>query len=132
MKEIPESLTHVRYCNSCYSNEVEGQLAEYEEIADRAKRVFVFFKTRKKGLPLIKKEKDREFIESCPDRDETILRLAYISASRGLNAIVEVEVESKKIRNEAYQTSIWSGSGIPAQVDESRVYDEDLQEERYR
>jgi hypothetical protein len=132
MKEIPESLSHIRYCNSCYSNEVESALSEYEAILERAKRVFVFFKTRKKGIPILKKEKHREIIEACPDRDETILRLAFISASRGMNAIVDVEVESKKIRNEAYQTSSWSGSGIPAQVDESRIYDEDLQEEMYR
>jgi hypothetical protein len=111
---------------------VAPELSLYEETLEQAKRVFVFFKTQRKSIPLIKKEKNPEWIEESPDRDETILKLAYISASRGFNAIMDVETTSKKVRNEAYQTSVWSGSGIPAQVDAARVHDQDLAEEIYR
>ena len=132
MPTIPEPLSHIRYCGGCYAEQVEPEIAQYEETLENAKRVFVFFKTRKKSLPITGKEKIREIVESCPDRDETILRLAFIAASKGYNAIIEVEALSKKIRNGAYQTSVWSGSGIPAQVDSSRIYDEDMQDAVYR
>jgi hypothetical protein len=132
MPVIPEILGHSRYCGGCFAEHVEPELSLYEEILERAEKVFVFFKTQKKGIPLLKKERHREFVEACPDRDETILRLAYLSASKGFNAVIDVEVTAKKVRNEAYQTSIWSGSGIPAQVDSSRIYEDDLADEIYR
>ncbi len=130
--EVPEELKHSRYCGQCFDLHVAPELSLYEETLEQAKRVFVFFKTQRKSIPLIKKEKNPEWIEESPDRDETILKLAYISASRGFNAIMDVETTSKKVRNEAYQTSVWSGSGIPAQVDAARVHDQDLAEEIYR
>ncbi|MBU6154319.1 MAG: hypothetical protein KGP28_08470 [Bdellovibrionales bacterium] len=114
---IPEQLSHSRYCGTCYSEQVEPELHTYEETLERAKQTLIFFKTQKKGLRISRKERLPEHVDACPDRDETILRLAYLAASKGYNAVIEVEVSAKKVRNEAYQSSIWSGSGVPAEVD---------------
>ena len=116
MPMIPDELSHPKTCGGCYSETVEPELAVYEDTLDRAKQVLVFFKTQKKGLRIQKRERLPEYVDSCPDRDETILRLAYLAASKGYNSVIEVEVTSKKVRNEAYQTSVWSGEGIPADV----------------
>jgi uncharacterized protein YbjQ (UPF0145 family) len=95
---------------------VEPELGIYEETLERAKQVLIFFKTQKKGLRILRKERIPEQVDSCHDRDETILRLAYLAASKGYNSVIEVEVISKKVRNEAYQTSVWSGTGLSAET----------------
>ena len=130
--DLPENLKHSRYCGACYDLEVAGELDAYLETLEQAKRAFVFFKTQRKSIPLLSKERLAFKIESCPDRDETILRLAFIAASHKMNAVIDVEVHARKLRNEAYQTSVWSGTGVPALVDESKVYEQDLREEIYR
>jgi hypothetical protein len=116
MPVLPAPLSHSRYCGSCFSAEVSPVLEHYEETLGRAKNVLVFFKTRKRGLRVVKREKIPERVDECADRDETILRLAYIAAEKGYGALIEVDVNSKKVRNEGYQSSIWSGSGVAAEV----------------
>jgi uncharacterized protein YbjQ (UPF0145 family) len=101
---------------------VEPELGVYEETLERAKQVLIFFKTQKKGLRIVRKERIPEQVDACQDRDETILRLAYIAASKGYNSVIEVEVTSKKVRNEAYQTSVWYGTGLSA---DTVTYDND-------
>ena len=59
--------------------------------------------------------------DSCDDRRECILRLAFFAAELGFNAIIESEVDSKKVRKGAYQSSTWSGSALPADVDGARL-----------
>lgn len=116
MPLIRDELSHPKYCGRCYSETVEPELVNYEETLDRAKQVLVFFKTQKKGLRIQKRERLPDHVEACPDRDETILRLAYLAATKGYNSVIEVEVAAKKVRNEAYQTSVWSGEGVAADV----------------
>ena len=129
LSEIPEDLAHTRYCGFCFDEKVGPELRRYQETMALAKDVFVFFNTRKIGIPITQKSKKRYEVKSCMDRDETILRLAFFAAQDGFNAIVDVEVTSKQIRHEAYQTSEWRGSGTGAKVDGQKVKDEDLQEQ---
>jgi hypothetical protein len=114
LPSIPAHLAHSRYCGGCYSEQVEPELGIYEETLEQAKKILIFFRTQKKGLRIVRKERIPEQVDACEDRDETILRLAYLAASKGYNSVIEVEVTSKKVRNEAYQTSVWSGSGLSA------------------
>lgn len=120
-KKIPEVLSHTYYCSSCHDEHVEPALAAYEEIMERAKSVYFFFNTQKKAVPLIKRSKESVRVEACVDRDETILRLAFLAAEQGFNGIVEAEVTSKKIRNQGYEKSLWQGVGYPAQVNAERM-----------
>jgi hypothetical protein len=102
------------------------------EIVERAKNVFVFFTTQRKEIPLIKRSKVTYQVKDRADRDDTILRLGYFAAKDNYNAITEVNVYSQKVRNEAYQKSIWHGSGIPALVDEDKIAAQDRVNEMYR
>jgi len=129
---IPENLKHLHYCGSCYDSIVAPQMESYQETMERAKNAFVFFTTQKKETPLIKKSREVLKVTNCPDRDETILRLAFLAAQNDYNAITEVEVESAKVRNGAYQTSVWSGRGVAAEIDGKKVELQDKQNAVYR
>jgi hypothetical protein len=120
-KEVPEVLTHTYYCSACHSEHVEPALESYQEIMERARSVYFFFNTQRKLVPIIKRSKESVRVESCVDRNETILRLAFLAAQQGFNGIVDAEVNSKKIRNEGYEKSEWQGVGFPAEVDAKRM-----------
>lgn len=127
LPKVPEELTHLHYCGSCFDSVVAPELDSYHETMERAKNAFVFFTTQRKETPLIKKAREVLKVSNCLDRDETILRLAFFAAQADFNAIIEVEVSSEKIRNGAYQTSRWNGQGIAAQIDGHKL---DLQDQR--
>ena len=132
LAKIPEALTHLHYCGSCFDSIVAPELDSYNEIMERAKNAFVFFTTQRKETPLIKKAREVFKVSNCLDRDETILRLAFFSAQAGYNAIIEVEVLSEKLRNGAYQTSRWNGKGVAAEIDGKKLDLQDQQNAVYR
>ncbi len=121
LKKIPEALVHTYYCSSCFDAQVEPALASYQELMERARGLYFFFNLQRKPIHLIKKAKETIQVEACDDRNETILRLAFLAAEQGYNAVIEAEVVSKKMRNSGYQKSLWTGVGIPAQVDSERL-----------
>jgi hypothetical protein len=132
MDEVPELLTRTLYCNTCYDHHVAPELDVYQEIMERAKKVFVFFTTQRKEIPLIRRSKTTVSVEDREDRDDTILRLGFLAAKENYNAITEVTVVSQKIRHGGYQTSVWKGSGIPAQIDEEKMDRQDRLNQIYR
>ncbi len=132
MPSIADDLKHTVYCESCFQEKVQPAQDEYEETMARAKDVWVFFTTQRKEIPLIKREKEMFEIFSCPDRDETILRMAFLSALGGFNALIDVEVSSAKVRNEGYQTSVWKGVGRAAQIDSEKLERQFLRNQIYR
>jgi hypothetical protein len=109
------------------------RIEEYENTLAAAKEAFIFFTTQKKSIPLIRKSKTLITIESCVDRDETILRLAYFAAKDGYNAVVDVDVTVKKVRaGGSTKTADWRGVGYGAMVDGKKVDKQDAQERIYR
>jgi len=132
LDKIPENMGHTHYCGACFDREVGPQLEIYEEVLSRAQEVFVFFKTQKKEIPLIKKTREIMVVEGKPDRDETILCLAFMSAQKGFNALIDVEVLSKKVGNHAYQKHEWRGTGVAAEIDAMKLDRQDKQNAIYR
>jgi hypothetical protein len=132
LPRIPKELSHRIYCRFCFDDLVEPKLESYFEILERAKQVFIFFKTQRKEIPLIRKSKTSFKVEDCDDRDETILRLAYQAAEQDYNAVIETEVLATKVRNHGYQTSRWRGMGVAALVDAERIDRQELENKTYR
>jgi hypothetical protein len=122
LKEVPEDLRHSTYCNPCFDDRVAPSLDTYRETMESAEKIYVFFKTQKKPYPLIKKGREKVEVKSCPDRDETILRLAFFAAEQAFNAIVEVDIISEKVRNQGYEKVQYKATGFPAQIDVSKMY----------
>jgi hypothetical protein len=114
-------LKQLHYCPRCYSDRIEPELAKYVETLALAREVFVFFVTQRKGIPLLKKAKEPIRVTEQEDRDESILKLAFMAAERGYNAIVETDVKAVKKRNEGWQHNVWGGTAIPAQVDPAKM-----------
>lgn len=125
LEHVPDPLTHTHYCPGCFSSEVDPALQNYNETMELAKNVYFFFRTQKRPPPILKKSKERVRVGACDDRDQTILRLAFFAVQQGFNGIIEAEVTSEKIRNGAYQSSVWKGVGIPALVDAEKIERED-------
>lgn len=114
-------LKHLHYCPRCYTDRIEPALEKYVETLTLAREVFVFFVTQRKGIPLLKKSKETIRVTEQVDRDESILKLAFMAAERGFNAIIETDVKAVKKRNEGWQNNVWGGTAIPAQVDPAKM-----------
>ena len=85
------------------------------------KSVFVFFKTQSKETRMMSRKEIQVKVENCPDREETLMRLAFLAAFGGFNTLIDVELNSEKVRNSSsYQTSNWSGSAKPTTIDASK------------
>jgi hypothetical protein len=129
MKVPPADLKPGRFCGPCFNSKVQPALAAYNEVMKRAKDVIILDKPRRQALPILKTSKEPLQVAGCDDREETILRLAFLAAERGFNAVIKTNVDYKKIRNAGYQKMEWHGTGIPAVLDSGkfeRQLDRDL------
>ncbi len=118
---VPENLKCDTYCSSCFELVVVPKLDEYHQILERAKDVNVFFKAQSKESRFIRRVEKHIQVEDCSDRDEVVLKLAFIAALGGFNVILDVETTARKIHHGKWQSSIWSGRAIPALVDPKRL-----------
>lgn len=116
MPEDDVSLKPGAYCNICFEREIKDQVDEYNAILQRAKNVNVYFVTQGKETRMIRRMKESYEVEECADRDEAVLRLAFMAARSGFNCLVDVDVRAKKIRDGAYQTMKWSGTATAANI----------------
>ncbi len=118
---VPDDLKHLHYCQGCFGTHVAPALESYRETLSRAEAMYFFFATQKNRLPVLSKAKWPVKVEQQVDRNETILRLAFISAEAGYNSIIEASVDHEKVRNEGYQKTVWKGQGVPANVDSGKL-----------
>lgn len=110
----PKPFEAKHYCGGCFDERVAGPLSEYEGTFRRAKQVLVFLKSKSEETRLMSRSEKPIKVEDCSDEPEVFLRLAYIVAEKGLNAIIDVATKAQKVRNAGYQTTRWSGTGIPS------------------
>ncbi|MFS4457819.1 hypothetical protein [Bdellovibrio sp. HCB2-146] len=118
---VPAELSHSTYCRLCFDAKVSPALDDYNALKKQAKEVFVFFKDQNKESRLIKRLEDPIYVPECEDRNETLLRLAFLAAKGNFNVLVEVDITSEKKREGAYQKTIWKGSAIPSYVDPRKL-----------
>jgi hypothetical protein len=116
-----DELKHDTYCGLCYDKVVAPAVADYERTLAAAKDVMIFTKQQNKETRYIKRDQDPIHSPECDDRDEVTMRLAFQAARRDLNSVIDVEVESRKVRNGSYQTTRWIGTGIPALLDPAKL-----------
>jgi hypothetical protein len=119
-KSVPAELSHDAYCDACFAATVEPARDELAEDLQRAKDIVVFTVNQKRHLTMTV-SKERLDVKNCVDRDEVFLRLAYFALKSGHNSLVQVDVHSTKIRDGAYQTSRWAGTGFAAEVNLAKL-----------
>lgn len=121
MHKIPEDLSHTTYCNICFDSKVTPEVERYQQMMIRAKDVAVYLDKQGKETRLLRRTETPVRVKSCMDREETLLRLAFLAVERDFDAIIDVELNSEKVRQGGYQTLIWSGKGIPTHIDASKL-----------
>lgn len=121
LPSLPAGITAGAYCFACFETHVRGELTKYEDQMERAKNVNVFFNTQGKESRFIRRTEKPIHVKDCVDRDEALLRLAFLAAGNGKNILVDVELTSSKVHNGKWKTSLWSGRGIPGDVSEAAL-----------
>ena len=109
------------FCTTCFDQNISAELEKYNQTMAAAKEVYVFYKTHSKVTRLIRRDEEPISIIDCDDKEEVILRLAFKAAQMGYNSLIQIEINSKKNRVNNYQSQVYTATGIPAQVDLSRL-----------
>ncbi len=113
----PAELAKSDYCHGCYDAKVAPRRAEYEALLEKAEDIYFLTKNYPGYVRVLRRHTKRVVVPECADRRETILRMAFVAAELGFNAIIEADVESQKVRNGGFQSSVWKGSAMPALID---------------
>jgi len=121
LKKIPQELTHKAYCVPCFDEKIAQPLQDYNDTLEKAKNVYVFNKTQSKETRLLKRKAAALKVENCSDEDDATMKLAFEAAQSGFNAIVDLHLTSKKVIDNSYQSTSWSGTAIPTQVDTEKI-----------
>lgn len=118
---IPSELTKGTYCGPCFSEKVESHLEDYSACMDKAKSITVFDIADSKLTRNFKRKEKPFNVQDCADREEALMRLAFLTVKAGFNALIDVSITAKKVRSGTYQTTIYSGSGIPVHLNSTRL-----------
>ncbi len=121
LPKLPKELSHTTYCGPCYDVKISPQIEAYDLTMEKAKNINIFYKNESKETRLVERNEKPLKVENCPDKEETILRLAFLAALANFNSIIDVDLVSTKVRHEAYQTSIWRGQCLPAQLSDAKI-----------
>lgn len=121
LRRIPQDLMHTTYCEPCFENSVSSELSKYQELIEAAKEIRIFYNDQRRETRLVPRLEDPYTVQDCSDEQEVLMRMAFWAAQAGFNSVIDVEVVGKKNKIPGSQRMIWSGSGLPAQVDFARL-----------
>lgn len=121
LSSIPEHLSHTVYCGHCFDEKVAADLAQYNQTMEDAKNISVFSKTQSKETRFISRKEALLKVSDCADEAEATLRFAFLAAQAKFNAIIDLELSFKKVKQGSYQHLSWSGTARPANVDPTKL-----------
>ena len=111
---LPDDLKNKTFCRNCYQQGVAERVNRYLELVERAKDVNVFSKNQTKESRKIIRREAPVLVKDCQDKGEALLKLAFLTADKGFDTIVDVELSSHKVgEGKSYKKLVWSGRGIP-------------------
>lgn len=88
---------------------------------ERAKNLTVFFTADSKRTRNFSRKEKPIKVKDCTDREETLLRLAFLAVHANFNALIDVDIVSQKIRHGTYQTTQYSGTAIPVNLNLDKI-----------
>lgn len=122
LEALPEGVTPGAFCPSCFEERVRPALTAYQDLMAAAENVNMFYLSQSKESRFVRRTERRVQVDNCSDKQEAILRLAFKAVQIGKNALVDVDLRSRKvIAAGGYQTSLWAGVAIPADIDEAQL-----------
>lgn len=117
----PAALSHSTYCPGCFDRDVAAALESYNARLAQARELPLYEKKQSRETKWVERKAEPVKVTGCPDREETLLRLAYQALELGYNALVDVQLSASKVRPGNYQTTVWDGVGTPANLDPERM-----------
>jgi hypothetical protein len=123
---VADVLTKENYCHECYEAHVLPEKVRYDDLMFKAHEAYYLSRAYRGNVRIMKKHIKRVEVNDCDDRREMILRMAFMAAELGYNAVIDAVLESNKVRIGAtknvpgkgtYQTHSWKGSALPALID---------------
>jgi len=106
------------YCLTCYQAKVAPVAEQYDSLMAQAEDVSVYFIEQSKETRLIKRTEKKLRITDCADRDETIMRLAFRAVEGGFNTLVDTDLVYEKHREGSFKIAHWSGTAMPAKLED--------------
>lgn len=120
-KKTPAALSHTTYCGPCYFEKIEPERKLYEETIEKAKNVAIFYKDQGKETRRMARSTEKFSVKKCTDRNGAIMRLAFFAAQAGYNTLVDVYLQSEKIREGSYQHLIWHAEAVPVLLSDEKL-----------
>lgn len=114
LSPLPDALSFKLYCGRCYDSKVAPQVQHYEALVDRARQVHVYYRHQSEETRLMSRIEKPLRTPPGKDRAQTLLHLAYLAVVQDFDTLIDVELRSEKVRDEGYQTTRWTGTGIPS------------------
>lgn len=118
---LPPALAHSLYCGICFDETVASALSVYETTMDKARFVNVFYKGQGEETRKMRRLEKPLKVEKCKERSEALLKIAFKAAEAGFNCLLDVQLTSEKVRTGSYQSTLWTGTGVPISVDEASL-----------
>lgn len=118
---LPAYLKHTTFCGPCFDAKITPEIESYNEAMEKARNLPVFLTTASKQTRNFKRTEKPLKVVDCADREETLLRLAFLAVKANFNAIIDVDIISEKVRNGSYQTTKYSGTAMPTQLNSAKL-----------
>ncbi len=109
---VPDELRYKTFCQNCYHKH-SAQIDLYQDNIRKAQQVTIFTKDQSAESKWMKRIEKPIVITDCLDRDETLLRMAFLAVQKGFDTLVDVDIKYTKVGDNSYKKYLWSGSGIP-------------------
>ena len=110
-EKVSTDLTQGHYCHACFESHLKPEIEKYQQTLEKAHAVYIFFESKPTPRTLLKKANKGISVNKCLDKDQTFLRLGFLAAEKGYNAVTNASVERTLPRK------LWKGKGIPALID---------------
>ena len=121
LKSIPEELKHTTYCLNCFNEKVSTPLENYKEMLVQAKEIIIFYKSEGKITRLLERKQKPYQVENCVDEDEALLKLSMYAVQDKFNALIDINLTSKKIINGSHKKLTWTGTAMPLLLNEKEL-----------
>jgi hypothetical protein len=110
--------TGATYCGRCEDTVLLPLRQNYTDTFNAAKAVSVVPKNYRGRVTVIRKANVTLHTGPWADKSQAELALAFGAAKKGFNAILQADFFGKKVRNHGYQHTEWTGSAVPADIQE--------------
>lgn len=111
---LPDSLQNKTFCSNCYHQKMGAELDHYKDLMEKAKKVDVYSKEQSSETRRIRRIEKPIQVRDCEDKNEALMRLAFIAVEKGFTTIVDFHLKSEKVGSgKAYKKLIWNASAVP-------------------